>query len=145
MGYKIGPQTDQVLPNVSRSVFWRSRKTLKHAETPSGLDLRSFHVLCCFAFSNFSVTAVNKYMIFLIFCGSTKYIKKHQAYRPFEIQWAPKWDPKSTKWRQKCFKISIGQKWHPKRQTTHRPPLICAIFFGSDILMHFGRALTHFW
>ena len=42
----------------------RSRKTLKHVDTPSGLNLRSFRVLRGFAFSNFNCTAVKEYMLF---------------------------------------------------------------------------------
>ena len=38
-------------------------ETLKDGETPSRLDLRSFHVLRHFAFSNLSGTVVKQYLI----------------------------------------------------------------------------------
>ena len=48
---------------------------------------------------------------------------------PFKIQWAPKWDPKSTKWRQKHSFVIFT------RVPSLRP----------DFWMHFGNPLAHFW
>ena len=37
-----------------------------------------------------------------MFLANAKYIEKHRADWPFEIQRGPKWRPKSAKWRQKA-------------------------------------------
>ena len=68
----MGPQIVQVVlegTNKSRqgARFLRSRKTLKHKETSSGLDIRFVYVLHCFAFSNFNGVMVARYMFFLVF------------------------------------------------------------------------------
>ena len=55
-----GPINCQLMPkslskNSPALLILRSRKTLKHCKTPSGLNRRSFGVFHCFAFSNFNV------------------------------------------------------------------------------------------
>ena len=46
-----------------------------------------------------------------------------------EIQWVPKWDPTSTKWRQNSI-----------QNIFMRSP-----FSGPDFVLHFARPLAHFW
>ena len=70
------------------------------------MDLGCFHVLRCFAFSSFSGTVVEKYMIFPVVALAPN-IEKHRSDWPFEIQWAPEWHTKSAKWRQQS---SIAKK-----------------------------------
>ena len=43
---------------------------------------------------------LSKDTCFFYFCSCAKYIEKDQAYRPFELQWAPTWHTTSAKWRQ---------------------------------------------
>ena len=56
-------------------------------------------------------------------------IRTWSIWDPFRIQWAPKWDPKST-------------KWHPEPSFFFRMGVPLS---GPDLLMHIGRALAHFW
>ena len=60
-------------------------------------------------FSNFSSTVATKYYKIHMcssFCDCAENIEEHQADWAFEIRWPPKWDPKSTKWRQNCTPTS---------------------------------------
>ena len=52
---------------------------------------------------------------------------------PFKIQWAPKWDPKSTK------RHKISERYRCER------PLGASSMSGHDLLMHFDELLANFW
>ena len=74
-------------------------ETLKHRETPSGLDLRVVMFFVVLR-SPILVLQLLKMYVFSSFCGFAKYIEKQRTDRRFKIQWAPKWHTKATKWRQ---------------------------------------------
>ena len=91
-------------------------KTPIHEETPSGSALRNpmaakreakiyYEGRSAQRFSTYLASPILAVQlitnsVFSIRRGNAKYIEKHQADRPSEIQWAPKLDPTSTKWRQ---------------------------------------------
>ena len=43
--------------------------------------------------------------------------EKDRFGHPFTIQWAPKWDPKSTKWRKNVFQIYVRRSPYSRRVT----------------------------
>ena len=70
VGVKMGHKINQVAPKTFIFDFYGSdffpvRETLKHVETPSGLDLRFVYVFHYSTFSSFSGTVITKHMIFL--------------------------------------------------------------------------------
>ena len=98
MGHKIDQVAPIWLPKnyLARPILYLEEKLI-HAETPSSLDLRSsfLYIVQSFALSDFSVTIVKQYIVF-VFCCSAKYIEKHPVDLPSEIQWPPKAKPTST-------------------------------------------------
>ena len=63
----MGPSTKWRQNVEKRECTSSPRETLKHRETPSGLHLRVVYVFNLFAFSHFSGTVVEKYVIFIVF------------------------------------------------------------------------------
>ena len=59
-------------------------------------DLSMFSLFCILQFQQYSGYKVH---VLSSFCDRAKDMEKHQADRPFEIQWLPKWRPKSIKWQ----------------------------------------------
>ena len=79
-------------------------------------------------------------MYFYSCCGCAKYIEKHQTNRPSEIQWAPKWHTKASKWRQN---VDISRKpsrlcWRPETRSICWCILVALWFAFGTILIPIG-------
>ena len=105
MGANMRPETTKQHRCISHvTVQDLTRETHKHAETPSGLDLRLsmfFISGTMFALSKLKETVTEKYMKLIVFVtAQNQSIERHRADCPLEVQWGPKRDSKSTQWHQ---------------------------------------------
>ena len=87
VGAKMRSKIDPVAPqtfhfHLYADAVFPTRETLKHRETPSGLDLRFVYDFRCFTFFNLSGSVVTKYMICLVFVTAPKTLRNASRIDP---------------------------------------------------------------
>ena len=114
VGVKTGSKNCHVAPKMSntsdwKGIIWSRKRTYMQKRLVDWTFVFFRFRFSLFTFSNLSGTAVKQYMICLFF-GCAKYIEKHLADRPSEIQWPPKGKPKKQREGRsvRCFSMHLA-------------------------------------